>query len=607
MKKKINTRVFAAVALLPLFQAFAATAVNDGLFFDLGIRGDINQNGKADADEVVNLMTMGREGELGKVQHGLPTSVEGQDPVKFEILKDTINNYYQISAVTNDIAVLKFSQEAKFGTDGTYSNAQQTVRLNDNYSSINERSGFVRFRWDGYAFTNKDSVIIFGDCFSWGDNGGFSFFIHPTTEKLMMWNGKTQTKYDYGCKVVSNQWHDLLFRIGNNGVNGTAKLEYLLITNGVVRQCDETFTNSLNMANGNLQRVNLGGQDSNDDKWYEYGIKGRGNTSKAFKGAIASLKLWNRILSDEEFLAVRARQDGMQWTIGAKNGSADEFGGSPKEEFDPVIDAWSKMKKSLVESDKTLTLKTKMGVSDVGLQKSLRVIPLLSSGATGDVKLSVNGTDVESACFEDGKEHVFVIPAGLWVADDEGYVTVTLSRTGEVVGTLSFDALSLSGGWQIGYADWKANEFMPNYNEKYAPEDFFVGDADISNHVRKAVYSIANSTSPHRLYLHFWVDERMAKNASAVYSTRISGIGSRSDGVKLPESVEVYLNGNCIHQTEIVVNDGITVPIERGTMNAGLNTVEFRNCSNNTGVWMKQDYFRLEFKREYSPFVFLIR
>ena len=62
-----------------------------------------------------------------------------------------------------------------------------------------------------------------------------------------------------------------------------------------------------------------------------------------------------------------------------------------------------------------------------------------------------------------------------------------------------------------------------------------------------------------------------------------------------------------MHQTEIELNDSITVSIERGTMNAGLNTVEFRNCSKSNRVWMKQDYFRLEFKREYSPFVFLIR
>lgn len=115
------------------------------------------------------------------------------------------------------------------------------------------------------------------------------------------------------------------------------------------------------------------------------------------------------------------------------------------------------MKKTLDAGSPTLTFKTKLRRGDEGLQKSLRVIPLLSEGATGGVSLLVNGEPVESVSLVDGQEHVFVIPAVKWTADLSGFVTVSISRVGEVSGTLEFDAISLSGSWCVGYKIGRAH------------------------------------------------------------------------------------------------------------------------------------------------------
>jgi hypothetical protein len=366
---------------------------------------------------------------------------------------------------------------------------------------------------------------------------------------------------------------------------------------------DVGFNCLLNM-NHTSKVIKLGGQDDNATVWKEY-IATNGTYRKAFKGAFANVKLWSRVLSDEELAALLAGNDGMQWSIGAQNGSSYEFGGNPVPEFDPAVNTWAEMQKTLDVDSPTLTLKTKMRTGDEELQKSLRVVPILSDGATGGVLLSVNGVQVESANLENGKEHVFVIPAARWIADSTGFVTVSISRTGDISGTLEFDAISLSGGWQVGYIDGKVTEFPAN--ERSAPSDFFIGDFDISNHVRKATYSDASEWSPARLRSHFWVDERMARNASAVFT---SSIANKANPAANPEEYthfEVYLNNKCVHHAYVKKSNEIKVQIERGVMREGLNVIELRNISERSDIWAQYDYFRLEFKREFSPFAITVR
>lgn len=60
MKIDIARTVAAAMALFAFMPLEAAVAVNDGLFFDLGYKGDLNGDGKLDNGEIGNLMTIGR-------------------------------------------------------------------------------------------------------------------------------------------------------------------------------------------------------------------------------------------------------------------------------------------------------------------------------------------------------------------------------------------------------------------------------------------------------------------------------------------------------------------------------------------------------------------
>ena len=628
MKTNAVWTVLSAILLYALMPLSAAVSVNDGLFFSLGYKGDVNGNGTLDNAEIGNLMTVGKSSGWDCATKGA-TTVQGQDPVQIENVKVPVGYWLQ-SSVTNEMPVLKIPQATTYGTDGTYSNAQQTVHFADAHFDVNERSGLIRFRWDGYAYTNEFDMIMFSDCWLWHsnveDSRGLAFGISANNQ-LNVWIGKT-------CSTVTDReltpgkWYDLVFSVGNYVDEGNEKtrIRFALASEGRVmgysydvsqgkdiytKEKDgisamfkeiDSFTYPLNM-NHTSQAIKLGGQDDNASKWKEYKANS-GTDRKAFKGAFANVKLWSRVLSDEELVALLTGNDGMQWSIGAQNGSSDEFGGNPVPEFDPAVNAWSQMKKTLDAGSPMLTFKTKLRRGDEGLQKSLRVIPLLSEGATGGVSLLVNGESVESASLADGQEHVFVIPAAKWTADPSGFVTVSISRVGEVSGTLEFDAISLSGSWCVGYNDGKTSEFVSN--EKLAPSDFFIGDFDISNHVRCATYSEKATWSSNRLKFHFWVDERMARKADAVFSSFIAN-KANPNNVEEYTPFEFYLNEVCIRQFSVKNGDAINVRLDRGTMKEGLNAIELRNCSGRSDIWAKYDYFQMEFKREFAPFAITVR
>ena len=96
----------------------------------------------------------------------------------------------------------------------------------------------------------------------------------------------------------------------------------------------------------------------------------------------------------------------------------------------------------------------------------------------------------------------------------------------------------------------------------------------------------------------------MAKKSDAVFTSAIPNKSTKND--EEYTAFEVYLNEERIHSTLAKKLDAIKVEIGRGTMNEGLNVIELRNCSQ-IDVWAQYDYFRMEFKREFSPFAITVR
>ena len=195
MNIKIAIALLTLSALLP---NEAAVSVNEGLFFDLGF----NTAKDSDNKKIGNLMTVGQENGWDYSTQGFPTTIPDQDPVKIETAKIQ-GGYCTYSSVTNEMPILTIPQGTKYDEDGKYYTAQQTVAFADTEPDVDVRSGFVRFRWDGFAFTNILDIIMVADCWAWASESvnsrGFALGISEQSE-LNFWVGKTSSKFS-ACKL----------------------------------------------------------------------------------------------------------------------------------------------------------------------------------------------------------------------------------------------------------------------------------------------------------------------------------------------------------------------------------------------------------------------
>ena len=179
------------------------------------------------------------------------------------------------------------------------------------------------------------------------------------------------------------------------------------------------------------------------------------DVSANFRGAVREVRLWNRCLSEEEMKAVFAGQQ-QGWSIGAKNDSADEFSDAEcVGAFNPRTMSWSKMRKTLTSANPSVSITTTLPADRRYLPRTLHIKPILSAEAAGaKLDVSLNGANIGNVRLRDGdnwffiKERVFSDLVG-----NDGVATFTLTRSGNMAGTVMFDFLELTGSFQIGNRD----------------------------------------------------------------------------------------------------------------------------------------------------------
>ena len=180
-----------------------------------------------------------------------------------------------------------------------------------------------------------------------------------------------------------------------------------------------------------------------------------GATSGNFRGAVSEMRLWNRCLSEEEVRTVFAGQP-QGWRIGADNGSADEFSDTEcTSDFSPRTMQWSKMRKTLTAANPSVSLTATFPADRRNLPRVLRIKPIISEDAAGaQLDIRLNGTKIGTVKLRGGDNFFFVREQAFnrFVGSD-GVATFTLTRTGNMAGTVMFDFLELTGSFQIGNRD----------------------------------------------------------------------------------------------------------------------------------------------------------
>lgn len=298
------------------------------------------------------------------------------------------------------------------------------------------------------------------------------------------------------------------------------------------------------------------------------------STTRSFRGVIADFMIWERALTEEEKYEVMAGRHGAKWTVGAVNGSADEFNDGANasvavaDPYLPESQPWNRMRKTLDAAHPTLTLLSPLSAAEAGKPMILTVTPLLSgTAATCPLRVSVNGETVGTAHLVSGVPSNVLIPKTRWTRDADGHVTVALTRT-ETTGTVAIDALALSGSWQSASANGGTDGMT---SEKTAARYAFAGDSDQSHFTSSA--SLGNSSTNYTFGV--WVPAGAGAKCGWRFSTKTTG--NVDNTVQLAERHALLVNGETVaeHTGMFAKNEAFDVDLPAGTLHDGMNYVQW--------------------------------
>ena len=306
---------------------------------------------------------------------------------------------------------------------------------------------------------------------------------------------------------------------------------------------------------------------------------------KTFRGYYGALKAWNRLLTENEMWSVMLGQYGGTFNLGVENGSADEFGavGRTVETFNAATNKWLAMKKSLTSADRTLTIEVPLTADNAGLPRMLEILPLFDGvGATCPVTVTAGGATVGTFDLMKADERTILIRRDYIKRNANGNLVITVTRPEGCAGTLSFDALSLSGSWQVGADNGTSTDMGAEGNT--TPKVYVMGDSDYK-HAELGI----TTTSPH-LSLLFDVSTSSAGKTAYRYQTKVTYLGGKNT---YPMHIE--LNGDTIWSANnLTTGQIIKFDIPAEDIKPGLNELKLHLDANTSGNTVCFDYHKMK-------------
>lgn len=581
--EKLRHGVKAFLASLAATVSLCALArVSDGLYFDLKTLGDLDGNGKADLTETVNAMAVGSSGG-GAAEYGRALAFSAETAYR---------DFFYFGSPERQAVKIKQSYEEVNGKWATKLDALVFRNPAATASCAKGRTLFCRFYWDGYAYPKPNQACIAFDSWSYSGNAGYGFSVKPlsdgVTSALEVWVGKKNKTVENGdgsyFAVVSNQWYDVMLRYTTDGETTDVKL--MRGHRGVYDEWNATALATPLVADGEGRLV-IGGE-TYGDAWVIF--EKTAASPKSFNGRIAELKIWNRALDDDEARAVFAGFWGESLSLGAANGSSDEFGANPEPVFDPAAMDCGKLRKELTADNPSLFIETDFREEEDCLGKTVLLTPVMSDVVSCPVQLFVNGELADQAVLSDGVECALRVRRRNWKPNASGRISLEVRRTGNIAGTLGIDALSIGGGWQLGKADGNYDDFSVESGPE-AVENFYIGDPDTQRHLRRAIFETRGTKTQKKITLNTYVPASLV-NVRA-------WLGFKVANKKTPDVTSrwtVKLNGSEFWSGDLLKKDDAEVEIPAGTFRTGLNAFTFSHDCEQSDEWAGMDYYRLVFE-----------
>ena len=565
----------------------------DGLVFDLDMQ-DVNNDGVIDAsDKIGNAMKVSASDAADAYDKAWSTDATyGAHSPRFETMDVAAP---MTPFTTNTQTCLYFPQSIVAGN--TIFNSRVDLKkcgIMGNVSTF-----FVRFRWDGDAEVGNTrtcniNLLMNGCTGGWWNNArGYVLTIRTYTDKssggFLNVSGTQNRTGNWRNAITTNTWVDCFMSVypsptTPNLSNGDLYFCRTPTLSGGVFGKPELihyhFGDSAAMTNlqasaGTSRQIWLGSARNDVQTGEEYRVG-------SFRGAIAAVKGWRRLLTENEMWCVMAGQYGGTFNVGVPDGKADEFGASGTETtFDPTAMAWQKMKKSLTSSDRTLTLSVPLPAENRSMPRLLTVKPLFDDvGASCPVTVTANGATVGTFDLINETECTILLRGRHAACDANGRLVISVGRPAGCMGTLSFDAISLTGSWQFGMADDKYAEMTAE--AKGVTQYAVMGDPE-NRHVQRALTKVCPSLS-----LLFDVPENVDPRYSWTYATKFL---SPQAGASQPLHLE--LNGETVWSSaDVAAGTDIEVHFDVTQFRSGLN--ELKWCYDTSSPnWINMDYHKL--------------
>lgn len=586
-----------------LSACFAGSVVED-VRFALAIRGDLNGNGKVDANEVGNVLDYSG---ANPVTASLSTPPGAQISFTNMTFAPPFHPY-----VTNTATCLYFPQEAYMAEDGTNRVSCNRILLDNATVPFDVAGGpagavqtaYVRFRWEGQEQPNfSQNNYIFINGYSW-TRSGWGFYLDKWGNLGYIVPQKTGT---FGTTITSNTWYDVFVTVSNKTAGTSCMTVYALKASAPYVSSDEPNTLLFSRPSFAQSTVDIGtnvtfqtsckaiylGAEGAPSSWVL--PTSNNNNLKHFRGAIARMMFWNRELTEAERFEIAGEKYGETWTVGVPNGRAEEFGDvNPVDAFDPARNSWFQLRRTLDASHPSLTFETSFLSSERGMARRLTVYPLLSESA-GNCPLNVYVNGVLAA--RRGRLHHnagndIYLPAKLMTANANGRTTITLTRPSPVAGSMTLDALALGGSFMLGKDNSSNGEFR---RESAAPSLYFAGDTNNTS-ISRALLPMNANTGYHQLDFHVNVPaSRDAVRPDYLYETRIIQQGEPYRG---RTAWTLYVNGERMNTISNVADGTLfQVPIAGEFMHAGDNLLRLTAAPEFVATNPVQSYACFDFHR----------
>lgn len=478
---------------------------------------------------------------------------------------------------------------------------------------------YLRFRWDGQApatTTNPSYIFQSGNADNGNSTNGVGFYINQksvsedlsTTNAVLGVKGSNASGSLDNLKITAGEWNDVFVTFSQNAGNTrwTATVTLCKPVASAISASDFSTPSlsSQSLSNSrpllfNTSNLTIGGYHESS---------GGATPCRAFRGLIADFMVWERALTNDEKSEVMAGHHGAKWTVGAANGSADEFtDDNPAAVFEPESMPWRQMRKTLTAANPTLALKSPLAAFEAGRAMLFTLVPV-PDGAAHPVRVAVNGTVVGD--FDAATDGTIVIPRGNWTRDGSGDVTVTATSL-DTSKPLAIDFIALSGSWQNAPDDGNSNGML---NEKFAPSRAFAGDIDVKHFTS----SISVGASHTNYTFGVWVPEGMGEKAGWKFRTKTTGsVSSPVEGLDARHTV--YVNGAAVgsHDGWFAANESFVLDIPAGALHDGMNYVQWvqtaptlaeqQAVSGKPGIFQYYDFWGMTLVPPASPFMLIVR